>query len=76
MVVYNISSSDRSFFSACRRQFENVFKNLYTKATKDLNVAFVGTDREIIPIHQVESRRTEPIASYMVGFPFVEWTVC
>ena len=76
VVVYNISSSNTRFFAICEKQFKNVFKNVCVEKTKDLNVAFIATEREIIPKEQVNERRTETNQEYMVNFTFSEWGVC
>lgn len=57
-MVYNISSSKDGFITTCERQFKKCFKNLYTQKTKDLNVAFIASDRPILSVEELDGKRT------------------
>ena len=58
VAVYNISTSDKLFFKLCERQFKGVFKNVILQGTKDLNMAFIASEREIITFEEVNEKRT------------------
>ena len=62
VVVYNISTSDKLFFKLCERQFKGVFKNVLSQSTKDLNMAFIASEREIIGFEEVNEKRTGRIS--------------
>lgn len=72
VVVYNVSSSKNGFHALCEKQFTNLFSHLYTQKTNELNVVYIASNRDQIPVEKVNECRTETNQHYMEGFSFTE----
>lgn len=68
LVIYNICSRKKEYYTVFKRQFMNVFKNVSTFETEDLNQLFVASEGEL------RTTRTEDKAwaNYLEGFQFPE----
>lgn len=70
VAVYNVCARKPALFALFRKQFANVFAEVHSIQTEDVNQMFLLTERSVVKGEDVDKSRTEETKKLLSDFRF------